>query len=336
MSWIQKLYETYENCELMVGNVPENEVPLLPICHTTQKAHVEIVIDQDGSFNKARIVNKDHSRTIIPCTESSGGRTGKKPEHHPLCDKLQYIAGDFTEFGGEVTIGYKNDRRAPFRNYCELLAKWCDSQFSHPKASTVLEYIKKGTVVKDLVDEKILLIGDDGKLMKKWTGDKKDKPVIFSLFQNTAWQADAFIRWEVEADNDPCSKVWEDKTLWDSWIKYYLNTKRVKAFCYVTGNENSIAEKHPANLRRDGDKAKLISSNDWAGFTFRGRFTDTKKHNTYQTCGVGFEVTQKAHNALRWLISRQGYRSRNGDQAVVAWSTSGAEIHQLLDDHQQS
>lgn len=317
----------------MIGKVDEErKVPLLPICHTTQKAQIEIVIDHQGNFKRARVVPKDDARTIIPCTESSGGRTGKKPEHHPLCDKLQYIAGDFSLYGGEVTIGYKNDPIAPFRNYCDLLSKWCKSQFAHINAHAVLEYVKKGTVVKDLIDKKILLVGDDGKLMKKWTGDKKDKPVIFTLFQNTAWQSDAFIRWEVEAHNYPCSKVWEDKTLWDSWIKYYLNTKQVKTLCYVTGNENTVAEKHPANLRRDGDKAKLISFNDWSGFTFRGRFTDTKKNNMYQTCGVGFEVTQKAHSALRWLISRQGYRSGDQTQAIVAWSTSGNQVPDAFDD----
>ena len=45
MSWIQKLYETYNNCESMVGKVTsEKEVPLLPICHTTNKAQIEIGI----------------------------------------------------------------------------------------------------------------------------------------------------------------------------------------------------------------------------------------------------------------------------------------------------
>ncbi|PIP41977.1 type I-C CRISPR-associated protein Cas8c/Csd1 [Candidatus Desantisbacteria bacterium CG23_combo_of_CG06-09_8_20_14_all_40_23] len=90
------------------------------------------------------------------------------------------------------------------------------------------------------------------------------------------------------------------------------------------------AEQHLAKLRNDRDRAKLISSTDWSGFTFRGRFTDTKGCNTYQTCGVGFKITQKAHNTLRWLISRQGYRS--GDQAIVAWATSDIQIPDPLAD----
>ncbi|MBI4228926.1 MAG: type I-C CRISPR-associated protein Cas8c/Csd1, partial [Deltaproteobacteria bacterium] len=317
MSWIQKLYETYESCQSVIGKVAsEREVPLLPICHTTNKAQIEIVIDHQGNFKRARVVPKDDARTIIPCTEkSSGGRTsGEAP--HPLSDKLQYVAKDYKDYGG--------DKKPYFKSYISNLEAWCKSKSSHPKAKAVLNYVNKGTVAKDLIDERILIVGDDGKLLKKWEGDRKAKPSIFALFQNEAWQADAFIRWEVENPNDPCSKTWEDETLWKSWIDYYSGTKKEKSLCYVTGKELFMADLHPAKLRNDGDKAKLISSNDWDGFTFRGRFTDTKKHNTYQTCGVGFEVTQKAHGTLRWLISRQGYR--NGDQAIVAWSTSGTEI----------
>jgi CRISPR-associated protein Csd1 len=43
-----------------------------------------------------------------------------------------------------------------------------------------------------------------------------------------------------------------------------------------------------------------------------------------QPCSISFEVSQKAHNALRWLINRQGFR--NGDQVFVAWAVSGKTI----------
>lgn len=311
MSWIQKLYETYENCQSMIGKVaPEKDVPLLPISHTTNKAQIEIVIDHQGNFKRARVVPKDYARTIIPCTESSGGRTsGESP--HPLCDKLQYVAKDYTEFGGS--------KDSYFGSYKSELEKWCNT---HPKVLAVFEYIKKGHVIQDLIAQKVLIIGDDGKLIEKPEKKSKDVPDIFKVLKD---QSEAFIRWEVEIFEDKCSKVWEDKTLWESWINYYSNTKQGKTLCYVTGKELLGAEQHPAKLRNDGDKAKLISSNDTSGFTFRGRFTDAD-----QACGVGFEVTQKAHGALRWLISRQGYR--NGGQAIVAWATSGAEIPDPLAD----
>jgi CRISPR-associated protein Csd1 len=91
----------------------------------------------------------------------------------------------------------------------------------------------------------------------------------------------------------------------------------------VSGCEGVLAEQHPAKLRSGADKAKLVSSNDKSGLTFRGRFLDAD-----QAAGVGYEVTQKAHNALRWLIERQ--RHRSGDprapQIVVAWAVTGKEI----------
>jgi len=337
MSWMQKLYETYENCQSVIGKVTsEKEVPLLPICHTTNKAQIDIVVDHHGNFKRARVVPKDDARTIIPCTESSGGRTsGEAP--HPLCDKLQYVAKDYAEYGGS--------KDSYFGNYESELEKWCTSQYRHPKAIAVFEYIKRGRVIEDLIAYKVLIVGDDGKLLKQRISGKKDKKIldIFDLLPGRLnkkgewenWQADAFIRWEVEIPDDKCSKVWEDKTLWDSWINHYSNIKQDKTLCYVTGKELLGAEQHPAKLRNDGDKAKLISSNDTAGFTFRGRFT-----NAGQACGVGFEVTQKAHGALRWLISRQGQVFRvKGDGGrieqgltVVAWAKSGKTIPKVTDD----
>ncbi|KAF0101815.1 MAG: CRISPR-associated Csd1 family protein [bacterium] len=90
----------------------------------------------------------------------------------------------------------------------------------------------------------------------------------------------------------------------------------------VTGDaESPLALSHPKRIRHPGDGAKLISANDSSGYTFRGRFTDA---TGLQACGVGYEVTQKAHNALRWLIRRQAYR--NEDQVIVTWSVAGKPI----------
>lgn len=335
MSWIQKLYETYGNCQLMIGNITNNkEVPLLPICHTTQKAQIEIVIDSIGNFKRARIIPKEQSRTIIPCTEESGGRTsGEAP--HPLCDKLQYVAEDYVKYGG--------NKDSYFAEYRSGLEKW---RTLHLKAHAVFEYIKKGRVIEDLIAYKTLIVEDDINLLKQRNREKLDKNAldIFDVLPGrfnkkkgewVNWQAEALIRWEVEIPDDQCSKAWEDKTLWESWIKYYSNTKQEKSLCYVTGKELFSAEQHPAKLRNDGDKAKLISSNDASGFTFRGRFEDAN-----QACSVGFEITQKAHSALRWLISRQGkvfFVKGDGGRkepglTVVAWATSGKPVPRVTDD----
>ena len=73
----------------------------------------------------------------------------------------------------------------------------------------------------------------------------------------------------------------------------------------------------PRNIRRAGDGAKLISGNDTAGYTFRGRFETAS-----EAVSIARETTEKAHSALRWLISRQGFVSDG--QVMLAW-ISGKE-----------
>ena len=326
MSWTQKLYDTYQRCQLTSSPVTYGDVSIpLPISHTTQEAHLEITIDQDGNFSRAKVVSKEESRTIVPCTEESGGRTGSKPKPHPLCDKLQYVAKDFTEFGGSVTYGYKKNPKEPFEEYEKLLSAWCESLFSHPKATKVLEYIQKGTVIKDLIDCGVLIAGSDRKLINHWS--EEPIPEIFKIAPKKK-QEEAFVRWCVEIPGDPQSNLFTDQSLFDSWMKYYESTKSRKALCYVTGKISIVAENHPKKLRNDFDQAKIISSNDKSGFTFRGRFQSAD-----QACSVSYEATQKAHNALRWLIRKQGYR--NNSQVIVTWSMNGNDVPDPLMDSLQ-
>lgn len=305
----------------MIGkNDDEKKIPLLPICHTTQKAQIEIVIDQEGNFRRAKLVDNDDARTIIPCTEKSGGRSGAAPENHPLCDKLQYVAGDFLTYGGTVTSGFSKRPKEPYEKYVETLEKWCSSIYCHLKVAAILKYVRKESMMKDLVEALVLFMGEDGNLEEKW-----DKKIIKNAQDIN--QKDAFVRWIVEIPGDQAPATWNDRSLFESWINYYSSLKNTKSLCYVTGEELPIADQHPAKVRNDGDKAKLISANDTNGFTFRGRFTDAE-----QACCVGFMITQKAHNALRWLISRQGYKKGDQTQAIVAWAISGQEVPDPLQD----
>src|SRR5665647_2666803 len=99
LSWIQKLYDTYENCKSEVGVVGTDKriTPLLPIAHSTQNVQIEIVLNEDGNFIRARVLGKEESVTIIPVNEDSATR-GNGILPHPLCDKLQYVAGDYSNF----------------------------------------------------------------------------------------------------------------------------------------------------------------------------------------------------------------------------------------------
>lgn len=316
MSWLQKLNDTYAHCK---GREPDGSQPLMPICHTTQLAQIEIVLDGHGHFRRATVIDKAQANTLVPCTEKSGGRSGTKPENHPLCDKLQYVAADFQQFGGEVTSGFAKDPAGPHRDYLASLSDWASAQ-PHPKLDAILAYVKRGSVMSDLVGCGVLPVdAETGTLLKSWSADKKLAPAIFKVMSPTQTPDDAFVRWQVELDDDPNSTTWADESLLSSWATHYQSSQTKRGYCMATGMEAALAAQHPAKLRHGGDKAKLISANDGAGFTYRGRFDSDA-----EALGVSFVATQQAHNALRWLIDRQGYR--NGDQVFVAWEATGKFI----------
>ncbi|MEX8520094.1 MAG: type I-C CRISPR-associated protein Cas8c/Csd1 [Leptothrix sp. (in: b-proteobacteria)] len=317
MSWLQKLYETYDRC---AGHEPDGAGKLMPISHTTQQAQIEVVLDDAGNIQRARVLDKNESNTLIPCTEESGGRAGSKPVNHPLCDKLQYLAGDFTNYGGIVTSGYASEPKAPHKAYCASLNAWANSEHQHPKLHAIQMYVMKGSLLQDLINHGILHV-DTNKLKTVWDGDKETTPPIFKALSNTQTQDDAFVRWSVERAGDPVSGTWQDSDLIHSWISHYRNIQTKRGYCMVMGDETALAVQHPAKLRHGGDKAKLISANDSTGYTFRGKFIDSD-----EAVGVAFEVTQKAHNALRWLIGRQAYHDKASGQVFVAWSCGGQSI----------
>lgn len=327
MNWLEALSQTYDNCASHIGDA-RDKTPLLPTCHSTQNAHIEVAIDQNGSFLRAKVLAKDEAVTVIPCTEAGGGRAGAKPTCHPLCDKLQYLAGDFLPFGGDVTSGFTADPGEPHRIYKALLSDWCKSPYGNQMAISVFEYIRKGTLIADLCKCDVLPKDEaTGKLIKEWKGSTDSKPAICLAMPAGATPDEAFVRWAVEIPGESQARLDTNKTVWKSWTNYYNTVLGQRGLCYVSGEQIPLAIQHPAKLRNAGDKAKLISANDGSGYTFRGRFTDD---NGEQACGVGFEVTQKAHNALRWLIARQGYRFDT--QAIVAWSIEGRTIPDPMGD----
>ena len=320
MSWLAKLYETYE---IGLGlDLPETE-KLMPISHTLQNAHINIVIDWAGNFKRASVLEK--KQIVLPATEQSAGRSGKIPPPHPLADKLQYVAKDYPDFGGT--------RRSFYSEYHSLLKSWVESAHAHPKVEAVFKYIEKGTVISDLVKENILYTDSNGQLLRKWPFDptpERTIPPIFRVLPKEGGKLDqgaALVCWTVEKEGDPNAETWLDSSLQDSWMQFDALADNKTGLCFVTGNEKPLSLNHPAKLRHTGDKAKLVSANDSSGFTFRGRFADDKGD---QAVGISFDVTQKAHNALRWLISRQGYR--NGEQVYVAWAVSGKSIPAPLED----
>ncbi|PJJ96994.1 type I-C CRISPR-associated protein Cas8c/Csd1 [Lysobacteraceae bacterium NML03-0222] len=316
MSWMQKLYRTYESVK--EKGLGEEGEPLTPIGHTLQTAHIVVVLNGAGEFQTARVM-PPKTTIMLPATEASESRTsGEAP--HPLADKIQYVAKDYADYGGE--------KKAYFDGYLKQLQSWCDSPFAHPKVKAVLDYVKKGKLVADLVQTGILPLDENGKVAGKWE-QEGEAPPIFSVLPKTKGEMEfgsALVCWCVEISGDVRNETWMDKTVQQSWIDYAASSAEAKGFCLVQGEEAVISEMHPAKLRHTGDKAKLISSNDTAGYTFRGRFIDAQ-----EAASISADVSAKAHSALRWLIARQGIR--NGDQVAVAWAIGAEALPSPLQDN---
>ncbi len=294
MGWIQKLHETYEQCANLVDT---SGVKPWPLSHLVKKAHVEVVIDSAGNFRRARKLDGIEAPTLIPVSEASAGRAGSVIAPHPLCEEISYCASDFPDKDAKKCEAYEAQ-----------LAQWCDSKDAHPKVLSILSYLKKGRLWSDLNEQKIFPVTvEDARGNKTKIKDRK-----------------VFVRWRVEAVGDPRSGTWEDQELIDAWASFDQTHASRHDLCMVLGQKARICKNHPKFIRRSDDGAKLISSNDFTGYTFRGSFTDGKEDYAKQACTISFEVTQKAHNALRWLIQRQAHR--NEEQVIVTWSVAGKPV----------
>lgn len=305
MSWIATLYDTYENI------IRQGSKGLLPIAHSTQNAHIEVTLNSDSEMISAELVDKDNASTLIPVTESSASRSsGIAP--HPLCDKLQYIAGDYQQF-----VGANKRYNESYKSYMQQLKEWCESEYSNDRIRIIYNYLAKGRIISDLVRFGVLTVDEKGKLTDK-----------FQTTGNTlavGGQADAFIRFRVVIKDNSQDAVWQDKEIINNYIKYYLSRKENKSFCYAKGEFIPCSTNHPSKIRNTGDKAKLISSNDTSNFTFKGRF-----HTAEEAMTLSYEVSQKAHNALKWLIANQGQKA--GEKVFVLWGTENQKTPEYLSD----
>ncbi len=314
MSWLGDLVRTYENNEGSIGQYAKNrngrEYTMIPVSHTTQSAHIEVRLSSDGDFRGASVVSKDDASTVIPCTEKSANRTSA-PEPYPLCDKLVYVAGDYDRYCGQP-------KGTPHADYLRNLRAWCESPDGHSKVQSVLAYLSQGRLMADLVRDHILWLDESGRLLQTWPSSKKEKPPLFEVLAGD--QASAFVRFAVEVPGDLEPRLWRDPSVYQSFIRYYQQTRVDEDLCYVTGEVRPYGNLHGSRIRHSGDKAKLISANDTSGFTFRGRFQTSR-----EAAIVSYDASQKAHNALKWLIERQGKTAVDG-RVFLVWGTDRLDV----------
>ena len=288
MGWIQTLVETYDKCVGEVGKQTRNDqgqlVVLLPIAHSIYNADVEIMLDESANVIDVRKLTKEEQQTIIPVTEDSAVRSSNIAPM-PLSDNISYLAGDFKNYSNDTK------KKCRYDSYIIELEKWANEKDAHSDIKIIYNYLKKGKLIKDLL-----------------------KAEIFSSI-NELLELKGVIRFKVKySDADLVVGSYDKLEIFINYINYYYKSfaNRKKQIDYICGKNDYITEKLPSKIRSTSDGARLISSNDTNTniYTYKGRFVLQEESVT-----ISYEMSQKAHNALRWLIQKQGYR--NGSEVIV-------------------
>lgn len=172
--------------------------------------------------------------------------------------------------------------------YIPQLKAWASSPFTKPKLNAILRYAKRQSILQDLKG--------------------------FDLSK------DPLIRFRVVGLGDDSGPCWTDTGLMEAYIRYAAETREGEpSFCMVTGEYALPAVQHAKGIVPLNGNAKLISANDESGFTYRGRFTDST-----QAASISYQASQKAHNALRWLIANQGVSF--GGRTFLCWNPKGIRV----------
>lgn len=311
MSWMNQLYQTYEN-NIERQNVEwDDEIVLTPIAHIYQKAQIEVTINQKDEFVSANVVDKEQCNTLIPVTEASAGRSsGVAP--HALSDTLSYIAGDFSKHC--CSEKEKKTAEDKFAAYMDQLGQWCLSDYSNDTVKSIYHYLKKEMLIEDLI-----LVG---------IVEVDDKNNFSSSKINGVGYEKCIVRFRVNGFDDQEPRTWKNQKLINDYKEYYLSRQGgEKEICFLSGEMETVTENHPKGIVAASYGAKLVSCNDNQGFTYRGRFQSGQ-----QAYSLSYESSQKIHSALTWLGKKQGvYVGTKEKSMFICWNQKDKKVPSPFD-----
>lgn len=232
MGLFQKAVETYDAMQKLVGVKVEGKETLAPIGYMITTANIEITVDTDGNFVRAKRIDE---KIPIPCTEKSSGRSSA-PAAHPLCDNLTYVS-DINAEKHSV--------------YLEEIEAWKESEFTCAKIDAIYKYLKKNTVLEDGVKSSVIEFDANGKL-------KGEKELVTWRVEGLGEDSGA-----VHEDRQLMNSFFK---------YYIKNNDSVRGICMVTGERKNLAKQHIKGVSSFSGNAKLISANDTSNYTYRGRF----------------------------------------------------------------
>nr|WP_297708485.1 type I-C CRISPR-associated protein Cas8c/Csd1 [uncultured Butyrivibrio sp.] len=186
--------------------------------------------------------------------------------------------------------------------YLEQLETWTKSDYSHPLVNAVYHYVIGNTILDDLSKDELVKLNEDG------TPSDEKMMIGWALLDNTGKSI----------------KCWQDADLMKKYTDYYINSLcEEKQLCMLSGDIECVTSSHLKGAVPLFGNAKFISANDTSNFTYLGRFLDDT-----QAVSVGYVHSQKAHNALKWLVENQGIIK--GGRVFLCWNPEGRKIPPII------
>lgn len=321
MSLLENLYNYYD---YMIENEEDLDIELEPFGFTTKKAYVDINLNRDIGFISANLIDEDKYQTTFPATSDSQSRTSGVVAH-PLFDTIQYISKNLEEYS-------KIKNKEHYKSYIDELSAFIksveeDNDKSYDKEKvlsylkTIKKYVEDGSIIKDLVKEKILYLDENKKLTNK---DENNEIIELKKISSRNFEK-ALVKFRISDKNNKRGyEIEKDKDLQIAYYNHLKNQKYENDIDYITGEISPISTKHQKYILNAGSGAKLISSNDKDNFTFKGRFIDEQ-----EAFSIGYYTSEKAHMALRYLIKNQG--SKQKERVFLVFGNENQSIPKVED-----
>lgn len=295
LSWTDELIRIYDCCIL---NEDKSNRPV-PIYHVKENAQITISITKDGEITPigrfAEIVEDEDAATIIPVTKNSIAKSGDDTAR-PFVEELQFVAKDYPEYSVENT--------KKFNSYIEELRKWHESAFTNFAVDAVYKYFSTRSLIHDLIEYGFLKVEEnDGKI--KLLPEKINKVPLQKC--KVRFRVDGKPTWKISGDGD-------DFNLQKNYSDYYNSVSNENNLCYASGQHGQLTYKHPYVM----STAKLFSYKEEGTLKYLGRFT-----NSEEASAMSYDVSQKIHNALSWLLDKQGVwiYAKGINLSILIWET---------------
>lgn len=302
MSVLTALFETYNTAldSNMVDQTDklDQQTIILPVYHSSKKSSgsndmIEVLLSEEGTFIKAEWIEKDKI-TIFPITENSIIRAGKVIAPHPLCDELSYLS--------------KEIDAAKHKEYEKILEDWVSYiRNGHPnkEIESIQRYLQKGTILEDCA--KSLFSNTKYQMQEDYSfllnpGEKTEKLVRLDK---------TFVTFQIETESFKKANISisTNMEIHQNYINYVRdkNAKQPQEQCDISGELTYCVSRHRGLM----GNAKLISISNH-NETYYGRFDAGE-----EVIHIGFEVSQKIHLMLKYLMENGENRKQIGSSCIL-------------------